>query len=104
MFPYLVDGHNVWVVEVCNILRLQAETPDLLRRGELAGKDHLQGNDTVERHLPGAVDHPHASTSNFFEQLIVAEVSHSVRRPVGRGHLARGDGWDIVEGRSGGRN
>ena len=42
--------------------------------GELAGQDHLQGDDAVEADLPGPVDDAHAAAGDLLQQLVVAEV------------------------------
>ena len=84
----LVDGHDVRVVEVGRRLRLGAEALHVGRRRQLAGQDHLEGDDAVQAHLPRLVDDAHAAAGDLLQQLVVAEVAH--RRPRGHGRALPG--------------
>ena len=53
--------------------RLGMEAGDIVGIGETARQDHLQGDDAVERRLPGAIDDPHAAAGDLAEQLVFAE-------------------------------
>ncbi len=52
-----------------------------------AGQDHLEGDDAVEAHLPGLVDHAHAAAPQASENLVGA-------------NRVRQGGFDIVRTRS----
>ena len=49
--------------------------------GELAGEDHLEGDDAVEADLPGLVDDAHAAAGDLLQQLVVAEVANPCAGP-----------------------
>ena len=93
----LVDGHDVRVVELGGGLGLGLEAPQVGRGGELAGENHFQGDDPVERRLPRLVDDAHAAAGDLFQQLVVAEqASETLCRfplerltPPGRGLIHR---------------
>ena len=75
MLADFVNGHNVRVVQPPGRFSLNVKALDQRRRGQLSGQNHLQRHRTIEAHLPGAIDHPHAAASDFFDQLIVAEIA-----------------------------
>ena len=77
------NGHDVRVVEVGRRLGLQEEPFPLDRRGERAGKDHLQGHVAMGAPLAGPVDDPHAPPGDLLEQIIIAETldGRGVRAP-----------------------
>src|SRR5208337_200745 len=45
------------------------------RRGEPAGQDHLERDSTIDAHLAGLVDNPHAAAPQFLEKLVVSEAT-----------------------------
>jgi hypothetical protein len=75
----LVDRDDVRVVEAGGRLGLGLEALDVTGRRELAGEDHLQGDGTVEAHLPRPVHDAHAAAGDDFQQFVVADVAD--RRP-----------------------
>jgi hypothetical protein len=75
MLADLVDGDDVRMIEVGRRLGLSVEALDFRFAGELAGQDHLEGDDSIEADLPGAIDDAHAAAGDLLEQLIVAEVA-----------------------------
>jgi len=85
LFPDLVDGHDVRVVQTGGRLGLGAEALNVRRGGQLAGEDHFEGDQTVEAHLPGFEDHAHAAPAEDAEDLIAAEGRQSGVRYATRG-------------------
>lgn len=77
MLPFLdadfVNLNYVGMVQMSGRLRLNLKAFDLGFAGELAGKNHLQGDQTILADLPGLIDHPHAAMGNFPEQLVITE-------------------------------
>src|SRR5207302_6500513 len=69
-----VDLDDVRMVQAGRCPGLGVEAADLLPRGEVARKDHLQSHDSVEIFLTGTVDHAHAATPNLVEELVPAKV------------------------------
>ncbi len=87
---HFVDRHDPRMIQPRGRFGFGIEAFDVVRRGELAGQDHLQGHDPVQLDLPRLVDHPHPAAGEFLDQLIVAERAVLWRdgrgtRPVGRG-------------------
>jgi hypothetical protein len=58
-----VDLHDPRMVQRCHHLGLAQEAAALLFVGMSAGQDHLQ------RHLPGTIDHAHAAPTQFRDHL-----------------------------------
>src|SRR5438874_2652084 len=53
VFADVVDGDDVRMIEATALLGFDAEASDLFGRGELAGEDHLEGDDAVQRLVLG---------------------------------------------------
>src|SRR5262249_53118987 len=83
----LVNGHDVRMIEVGDGSRFGAEALHFRRGRQLAGEDHLQGDDAVEGNLPGPVDDAHAAAADLAQQLVVAEGAHRVGSRVGEALL-----------------
>jgi hypothetical protein len=60
VFAEFEDLHDMRMLQARDGLTLGAETSSLLAGGMTAGREHLQGDDTTERLLPGLVNDPHA--------------------------------------------
>jgi hypothetical protein len=60
------------VVESRRLVRLKAEAADALGGGQLAGADHLEGNEAVQALLTGLEDDAHAALGNLFQKLVRA--------------------------------
>jgi hypothetical protein len=75
MFADLVDGHDMRMIQICSGLGLHAEALDVRRRCQLSGENHLQGDNAIKTDLLGHVDHAHAATGDFLQQLVVAEIA-----------------------------
>jgi hypothetical protein len=90
----LVDGHDVRVVQVGDVLGLAAEAAHLLLGGQFPRLDHLQRHDPVGGHLPGLVDHAHATVAHLLQQLIPRESARRGTPRVGQraGRGGRGAG------------
>ena len=87
MLADLVDLHDVRVLQLGHRLRLGAEAGQLLRAGVVARQDHLQGDDPVQLHLPGLVDHAHAAAAQLAEDLVAGH--DGPRRGTRPGPVAR---------------
>ena len=66
----LVDLHDVRVLQAGDGLGLGPEAGQLLGAGVVAGQDHLQGDDAVERELPGLVDDAHAAAAQLAQDFV----------------------------------
>jgi hypothetical protein len=73
----LVDRHDVRVVELRRVLRLDLEPAECLRRRQPAGQDHLERDDAPNAHLPGAHDQAHAAARDLAEHLVLAETGQT---------------------------
>ena len=96
MLADLVDRHDVGVVHLGGGLGLDPEPLHVGRGGELAGADHLQGDDPLEAGLPGLVDDAHAAVGDLLEQLVIADALPVPRHtpspmPPGEGPPGQGD-------------
>ena len=95
------NGHDAWMVELRRCFCLGMKPLDLLRAGQLSGKDQLQGHDPLEVHLAGLVDDAHPAARDLLQQLIIAEVAElgaGARRTHG-GLIERG----LIDSRKPGR-
>ena len=101
----LVDLHDAGVLQAGDGLRLQAKTRQLFRAGIRPGEDHLEGDEAVERHLPGLVDHPHAAAAQLFENLEAGDGRPGLdrRRRRGRGQRSGLAGGGRRRGRADGQ-
>ena len=72
-----VDGDDVRVLQPGRGLGLGAEALQVVVRRQRAGEDHFQGDDAVERSLPGLVDDAHAAAADLGQQLVIAEGSRN---------------------------
>ena len=68
------------MVEVGGRLGLGVEALHVGVGGQLAGQDHLEGDDAIEADLPGLVDDAHAAAGDLLQQLVVAEIAHRPQR------------------------
>ena len=87
VFPDAVDRHDPRVIEVRDRLGLDAEPPEVGLPGEQAGADHLDGDRTVQAHLPRLEHDPHRPLTQAPDQLEVAEP----RRGRGSREVGRAD-------------
>jgi hypothetical protein len=93
----LVEGHDVGMVETGGDLGLGLEALDVGGGSELAGQDHLEGDETVEAHLPRLVDNAHAAAGDLLQQLVVAEITDAgAGRPCHRPDRLRQPGEAIL--------
>src|SRR5439155_25668858 len=69
----VIDGDDVRVVEVGGGLGLQAEAGQVLGERQLAGPDHLEGDDAAEGLVTGLVDDAHATLGDLVEQFVLAD-------------------------------
>ena len=73
MLSHLIDGRDVRMIEAGGRLGLHAEAAQLVGRGTLSGKNHLERHDAVQADLPGPVNDPHAAAGDLIEQFVVAQ-------------------------------
>src|SRR5262245_6839721 len=71
VLAHFVDGNNVRMTETGRHLGLAAKAEGVL--GEVWCEQNFDRYQPVEAHLTRAIDHPHAATGNFLQQLVVAE-------------------------------
>ena len=76
----LEDRHDARMVEIGGRLGLGVEAFDVVLIGELAGQDHLEGDNAVEADLPGLKDDAHAAAGDLPDNLIVAKVADALAR------------------------
>src|SRR5262245_47096172 len=69
----LVDVDDVGVLQTGDRQRLAPEAAHLLRAGQVAGADHLEGNAAAQPHLPGLVHHAHPAPAHLPHQLEVPD-------------------------------
>src|SRR5579862_5975663 len=77
MLTDLVNGHDVRMVQVSRRLGFGAEALDFGRRGQSPSADHLESHQTFEANLASFIDDPHPAPGNFFDQLVVAEITET---------------------------
>ena len=70
VFAHLENLHDVGVLQTGDGLGLDAEALQLLRSGAGAGADHFEGNQALERPVPGLVNDAHAAPAQLFQDLI----------------------------------
>ena len=66
----LMNLHDIGMLQVSDGLGLGSETHRLDRPGVGAAQNHLQGDDTIELHLPGFIDDSHAASPQFLQHLV----------------------------------
>jgi len=66
----VIDGDDVWVVQVCGRLCFAAEPLDEFRVGCILGKEHLDGDGTAEQLVARQEDVGHASPGQPAVQLV----------------------------------
>src|SRR5262249_41764775 len=90
----LIDLDDVGMLQTGYGLRLQTETGQLLFVSVAARQDHLQGNGTLQRQVPGLVDDPHAATAQHALDRVTGDGQRSRRALAERSVLrvAEGDG------------
>src|SRR5262249_22528742 len=77
----LVDGHNVRMVETGGCLSFGTKALHFGWSRQVAGQNHLKRHQPVQTHLSRPINHPHAATCDFPQQLVIAEKA-------GRGNCA----------------
>lgn len=68
-----IKGNNVGMIQLGDGLDLDLEAEQCFRRGEQAGLNQLQRQSSLQAKLARAVDHSHSATSDFSENLVIAE-------------------------------
>lgn len=80
MFPHLINRHDVRVVQPGGGFGLELESLRGTRAEHPRASDHLQGHSTFEAELPRLVHYAHTAAPDLAQQLVVAEVPHTLRR------------------------
>jgi hypothetical protein len=75
MLSSVPPSTNIRVVETGCGFGFSTEASALLRPGEVAGQDHLQGHQAVESELTCLVYNPHSAAADLAHQLVIAEPS-----------------------------
>ena len=75
-----VDGNDARMLEAGRSFGLQTETLEMRLRGPLAETDNFERNTTVETFLPRPKHYSLTASANFFQQLIVAQLSEHLHR------------------------
>ena len=75
---HLVDRDNARVIEACRSFCFQTKAPDVRFARPLAESNDFQRDCAVETFLPGAKYHTLTAATDFFQQLVVAQVSLEV--------------------------
>jgi hypothetical protein len=78
MLANLVDGDDVWVLKVGGGFGFPVEAPHVGLASQLAREYQFQRNCAVEIDLPGLEDDAHTAAGNFFEDLVIAEVTDAL--------------------------
>ncbi len=90
--PYLVNLHDVRVLQLGGSLGLDVEALPLLRPCMRPGQNHLERDVPVELHVPSEIDDAHAATA----QLALDDVAGHVRGPQRRRFALRQRGLPVV--------
>ena len=67
----LVDRHNVRMLQFGRGFCLSTKTRQRCRRSQLAQANHFEGHDPVQGELAGAIDNPHSSASDSFQDFVI---------------------------------
>ena len=75
VFANFVNRHDVGMLQSGRRLGFGAEALHVCGAGQLAGKDHFDGNGAVEADLPGFINHAHAAAGDLLQQFVIAEIA-----------------------------
>ena len=76
MLADLEDWDDVRVREAGGGFRFGFESFDQIFRGECAGADELERHEAIQTDLARFENSPHSTTSDFFEQFVIAEITN----------------------------
>jgi hypothetical protein len=76
---YVMDGHDVRMLEKSGRGNLAPEPLDDLLAREWTCQNHFQRHNAPETGLARAINHAHAATGNFFEQFVIAEATNRLK-------------------------
>lgn len=68
-----VNRHNAGVIQGCGCRGFGHEALQIRVARQATAKDHLDCDFTVQRSLAGTKNHAHAATTDFFQQIKVAD-------------------------------
>ncbi len=74
-----INLNDVGVLDAGRRTRLGVKAQHMRRRSQAAAEDHLDGNQPVEVLLPCLVDHPHAASAQFAQQLVLPKIRKGAR-------------------------
>src|SRR5262245_47560450 len=73
VFPDVVNLHDVGVTHAGGGVGFDSKAAELLRSGQGAVADHLEGEDAAGAEVAGFVDDAHAAAAEFSEQFVAGE-------------------------------
>ncbi len=73
MLADFVNGHDVRMVQACRCVCFKTETTFEFLPCQRSELEQFHRDDAIQRNLTGFVDHPHAATGDFLQQLVIAE-------------------------------
>jgi hypothetical protein len=76
---HIVNGDDVWMLQQSRSRDLASKSLNDLLTRERPGQNHFQRDDTLETSVSRAINHPHPATRNFFQEFVIAEVTHRLR-------------------------
>jgi len=71
--PNLIDGNNVGMIKTRRRLGFSMKSCNVSLRSKFPGKDHLQSDKSIQADLACLVNHTHAASAEFTQQLVVTE-------------------------------
>jgi hypothetical protein len=74
------------MVERTSLLGFDLEAPHLVSRGQLAGKNHLEGYHSAKGFFARSKDHPHSALAKLLQQLVITKIllPRTGQSPIGR--------------------
>src|SRR2546429_533075 len=75
LLAHIIDGHDVRMLQLRNRQCFGAKSLPKFGTSELASREYLQGNLTVQAELKRPIDDTHSAAANFFQQLIIPEAA-----------------------------
>ena len=66
VFPYLMDAHDVWVLEAADRLGLGPEPLFEVVAGEGTAEQHLERDGSIQSYLSSEINDSHSPTGDLF--------------------------------------
>src|SRR4051812_38756789 len=61
------------MIELRGSAGFRLKSLDVRRRSELAGENHLERDDSIERSLPSSINDAHSAAGDLFEKFVIGE-------------------------------